>query len=570
MDLIKTGIGLSKTIKNVARFREILTVFSKNGFHSLIIKSGLSKELPGLSSNDEEEIDQAVNFGSEEWWSQLGIRLRKSFEELGPSFVKMGQLLATREDLLDPALIKELKKLQNEVKPITFAEAKVVISESLNQSIETVFKNIDETPIGTASIGVVYRATLQNGDKVVIKVRRPGIEKLLRTDFEIVRFMVLQIEKASEGLRYLGMSRVIEDFFRATMSELNFMTEANNCDRLRANLVRIDKHNDFHVPKIYREFSSPNVLVMEFLDGRPFNTYRSLDELGPTMVEKLERSVDLFAHTLLSDGFFHADLHGGNFFILKDQRLGLLDFGLMGTLSKKNRANLIAILYAVITHNYDNLVYEFLEVAEYDSIPDHEELIRDIRDNLSPFIGLTVKETNVTELVRAIIRTLSKHRLYLPREWFIIFRALMTLDGVGKSVGLDLNIFKILEKDIPKLLNEVLSKENATEEALWIGKDILTSLRIFPKHLKWFLREQARRGYAFELKFQSADSYVKSISRSLYFLGLSFLSGTFILVGSLPLIGREPHAFSEIPTLSWIFWGLAAVTLFRSLVLKKY
>src|SRR5690606_38771431 len=123
------------------------------------------------------------------------------------------------------------------------------------------------------------------------------------------------------------------------------------------------------------------------------------------------------------------------------------------------RANLIAILYAVITHNYDNLVYEFLEVAEYDAIPDHEELIRDIRDNLSPFVGLSVKETNVTELVRAIISTLSKHRLYLPREWFIIFRALMTLDGVGKSVGLDLNIFKILEKDIPKLLNEVLSKE---------------------------------------------------------------------------------------------------------------
>jgi ubiquinone biosynthesis protein len=197
-------------------------------------------------------------------------------------------------------------------------------------------------------------------------------------------------------------------------------------------------------------------------------------------------------------------------------------------------------------------------------------LIRDIRDNLSPFVGLTVKETNVTELVRAIIRTLSKHRLYLPREWFIIFRALMTLDGVGKSVGLDLNIFKILEKDIPKLLNEVLSKENATEEALWIGKDILTSLRIFPKHLKWFLREQAKRGYAFELKLQNADIYVKSISRSLYFLGLSFLSGTFFLVGSLPLIGRQPHALNEIPTLSWIFWGLAAVTLFRSLVLKKY
>ena len=242
----------------------------------------------------------------------------------------------------------------------------------------------------------------------------------------------------------------------------------------------------------------------------------------------------------------------------------------MGTRSKKNRANLIAILYALITHNYENLVYEFLEVATYEGVPDHEELTRDIKDNLSPFIGLSIQETNVTDLVRAIIKTLSKHRLYLPREWFIIFRALMTLDGVGKSVGLDLNIFKILEKDIPKLMGEVFSKENAQEEAMWIGKDLLTSMRILPKHLKWFLKESAKRGYALELKVQGADDYVKSVSRSLYFLGLSVLSGTLIMAGMLPLIGKTPEHLSAIPSLTWVLWGLAAVTLFRSLVLKKY
>jgi ubiquinone biosynthesis protein len=570
MDIIKTGIGLTKTIKNVARFREILTVFSKNGFRPFIIKSGMGQEVEGIKSSQHGDLPHDDLEDSEEGWAQVGIRLKQSFEQLGPSFVKMGQLLATREDLFDPALIRELKKLQNEVKTIPFSEARSVIQESLGKPISDVFKDIEEKPIGTASIGVVYRGTLLTGEKVVIKVRRPGIEKTLRTDFEIVRFIVTQLEKVSDGIRYLGLSRVINDFFRATMSELNFLTEAQNCERLKNNLARIDAHKDFVLPQVYRSISGPNVLVMDFLDGKPFNQYRSLEELGPGMVEKLERSVELFAHTLLADGFFHADLHGGNFFILKEQKIGLIDFGLMGTLSKKNRANLIAVLYALVTHNYDNLVYEFLEVADYDAVPDHEELIRDIRENLSPFIGLSVQETNVSELVRAIIQTLSKHRLYLPREWFIIFRALMTLDGVGKSVGLDLNIFKILEKDIPKLLGEVLTKENAKEEAMWIGKDLLTSLRIVPKHMKWFLREHAKRGYAFELKIQGADSYVKSVSRSLYFLGLSLLSGTFIIVGALPLIGREPERWSQVPTMSWIFWGLAFVTLFRSLVLKKY
>lgn len=569
MDLIKTGLGLSKTIKNMARFREILGVFSKNGFGGLITKTGLGASAD-FTPSDVGDIAEVTEAPESEWWGRVGQRLRVSFEELGPSFVKMGQLLATREDLFDPALIRELKKLQDQVRPIPFQDAKNLIQESLGKPISEVFSRIDEKPIGTASIGVVYCGQLINGEQVVIKVRRPGIEKTLRTDFEIVSFMVAQMERASEGIRILGASQVVSDFFRSTINELNFLVEAQNCERLTKNLAKIDTQGDFVLPRIWREYSSESVLVMEYLDGKPFNQFRSLQELGPESVAKLERSVDLFAHTLLADGFFHADLHGGNFFILKDGRIGLIDFGLMGTLSKKNRANLIAILYAVITHNYENLVFEFLEVATYKGVPDHEELTRDIRDSLSPFIGLSVQETNLTELVRAIIKTLTKHRLYLPREWFIIFRALMTLDGVGKSVGLDLNIFKVLEKDIPKLISEVLSKENAQEEAMWIAKDLLTSMRIIPKHVKWFLRDAAQRGYSLELKVQGADEHVRSLSRSLYFLGLAFLSGMLVIAGMIPLVGRQVEGFAHIPTLSWVLWGLAAITLFRSLVLKKY
>lgn len=569
MDLVRTGISLTKTIKNVARFREILTVFSKNGFHSLIIKYGLGQEVSGSISNEEDALEE-MSDNTDEWWGIIGSRLRLSFEELGPSFVKIGQLLATREDIFPPVFIKELKKLQNKVKPIPFQESKAIVEESLGQPIDKVFESLDPTPIGTASIGVVYKATLKSGEPVVVKVRRPGIEKILKTDFEIVRFIVAQIEKVSADVRYLGLSRVINDFFKATSNELNFLTEAKNGQRLKSNLDLIDAEKILVIPKVYSEYTSPSVLVMDFLDGKPFNEVRNLAELGPVMEAKLIRSVEMFAQTLLKDGFFHADLHGGNFFILPSQQIGIIDFGLMGTLTKKNRSNLIAVLYAVLTHNYDNLVYEFLEVADYDSIPDHDELIRDFHESLSPFIGLSLKETNVTELVRAIISTLSKHRIYLPREWFIIFRGLMTMDGVGRSVNLDLNIFKILENDIPALLAQTLNPESVQEEALWIGKDLLTSLRIVPKHLKWYLREQAKRGYATEMKITGADAYVKSISRSLYFLGLSLLTSVFILVGTIPLIGKTPERFVDIPTLSWFFWGIGLAILSRSFFLRKY
>ncbi len=569
MDIIKTGIGISKTIRNVSRFREILTVLSRHGFSQLIVKSGLDKVIPGFVLPGRISAFKE-DLSGEEWWQNFGQELRHSFEELGPSFIKLGQLMATREDILDPALIRELKLLQDQVKGIPFDVAQKVIEENLGKKIEDVFRSIDKNPIGTASIGVVYKAELHTGQKVVVKVRRPRIAKLIATDFEILHFIVKKLEGVSSEIRFLGMSKMISDFFKSTQNELNFMIEAQNCERLRKNLELIDKDQFLVVPKVYKEFSSQEVLVLEFLDGTPFNQFRSINEMGEDMVEKLEKSIELFTHTLLADGFFHADLHGGNFFVLKDRRIGIIDFGLMGTLSKKNRANLIAILYAVITYNFDNLVYEFLDVAEYESIPDHEELIRDIKDAISPYIGLSVRETNMTELVRNLIRTLSKHQLYLPREWFIIFRALMTLDGVGKSIGLDINIFKVLEKDLPNLVSELLSPKNTQEELLWVAKDVVSSLRIVPKHLKWFLREVSSNGYALEIRLKDLDLLTKGINRSFYSLGMSFMASIFVLCGALFVRNVSVTSLNDIPVLSWVFWSIAAYLMLRIALLKKY
>lgn len=570
MDLIKTGIGISKTIKNVSRFREILTVLSRHGFSELIVKSGLDKVIPGFVLPARVSELKREDLSKDEWWQVFGSQLRLSFEELGPSFTKLGQLLATREDILEPALIKELKQLQNNVKGIPFAQALEVIETSLGKKSGEVFKFIDETPIGTASIGVVYKAELHSGAKVVVKVRRPGIGKIIITDFEILLFIVKNLEKVSGEIKFLGLSKMIADFFKSTQQELNFLVEAQNAERLKKNLTVIDKDGALVVPTVYREFSSQDVLVLEFLDGTPFNQFHSLEQIGPDVVEKLERSIELFTHTLLADGFFHADLHGGNFFVLKDRRIGIIDFGLMGTLSKKNRANLVAILYSVITYNFDNLVYEFLEVAEYDKVPNHEELIRDVKDAISPYIGLSVSETNFTELVRNLIKTLSKHELYLPREWFIIFRALMTLDGVGKSIGMDLNIFKVLEKDLPHLVSELLSQKNAQEELMWVAKDVITSMRILPKHLKWFLKEVSQNNYAVELRVRGFEDFASGFARSVYALGLSFLTGVFVFSGIFLIRNTQIAHLVDIPVLVWILWAIAGYLLVRIAMLRKF
>ena len=304
MDIIKTSIGISKTIKNVSRFREILTVLSRHGFSELILKSGLDKVIPGFVLPARVIELKREDLSDEEWWQIFGKHLRQSFEELGPSFIKLGQLMATREDILEPALIKELKLLQNQVKGIPFEVARKVIEDSLGKKLHEVFESIDENAIGTASIGVVYRAQLHNGEQVVVKVRRPNIAKLIITDFEILFYIVQKLEKVSSDIRFLGMSKMISDFFKSTQNELNFMIEAQNCERLRKNLEVIDKDQFLVVPKVYKEFSSMEVLVLEFLDGVPFNQFSSLEEMGPDIGPKLEKSIELFTHTLLADGFF--------------------------------------------------------------------------------------------------------------------------------------------------------------------------------------------------------------------------------------------------------------------------
>lgn len=569
MDLIKTGIGISKTIKNVSRFREILTVLARHGFSELIVKSGLDKVIPGfvLPARVSELKNESLT--NDEWWQVFGEQLRKSFEELGPSFIKLGQLMATREDILEPALIKELKLLQNKVKGIPFEVAEKVIEENLGKKTSEIFQSIDPKPIGTASIGVVYQAKLLNGDDVVVKVKRPNIARTINTDFEILFFIVEKLEKVSSELKFLGISKMISDFFKSMKSELNFLIEAQNCERLSKNIAIIDKEKFLVVPKIYRELTTEEVLVMEKLDGRPFNELKS-DEVGKDIIEKIEKSVNLFVHTLLADGFFHADLHGGNFFVMRDGKLGVIDFGLMGTLSKKNRANLIAILYSVVTHNYDNLVYEFLDVAEYDSVPDHEELIRDIQDALSPYIGLSVQETNVTELLRHLVQTLGKHKLYLPREWFIIFRALMTIDGVGKSIGIDLNIFKVLEAEIPVMMKELLTRKNAEEELMWVAKDVVSGLRIIPKHIKWFLKESSKHNYSLELRIRDLDDLSRNLNRSFYVLGLCLLASVFILCGAIFVRNIHVVTIYDVPLLSWIFWSFATYLMLRIVTVRKY
>lgn len=567
VDLVRTGLGIGKTIKNAGRLREIISVLARNGFDEVLTKTNLIKLLPNFVLPKGTIPDVPKEKRNQSTGALFGYRLRRAFEELGPGFIKIGQLLSTRDDIFGDDFVEEMKMLRDQVKGIPFSEAQQAIQSQLGKPINEIFSSIDSSPIGTASIGVVYKGTLISGEQVVIKLRRPGIIKSIETDFELLEIIVQQIERVSEEIKYLGISRAVRDFAVTLRSELDFRVEARNCDKLKDNISRKDPDNIFYLPKIYHQFTTEEILVMECLQGTPFTRVDKINPLKEIIRRQLDKGVEVFVHSILADGFFHADLHGGNFFLLEDNRIGIIDFGLIGTLSKRGRSNLVALLYSIVTHNYENLVYEFLDVAEFDEIPDVDLLIRDVRDSLSPFIGLTVQQINTSLLFRTIIQTLSRHQLFLPREWYIVFRALITLDGVGKSLEMDFDIFGILERNIKQIISELVSKDQVMEELVWIGRDAVSSLRSFPRHIKWYLREFTRNNFKFKLQISELESSADKIFLGIQNLGMFFLAGFFIISGTLLIQTKSGLFWYSYPVISIVHWGiglaLALVAFFR-------
>lgn len=527
MNLIKTGVDITKTIKNVTRFREIVSVLAKNGFDGLVSKTGLQGKIPKfVLPKSNSNLESELNSSNNSWSKIVGHRLRISFEELGSSFVKLGQLLSTREDFFDEDFISEMRLLQDQVEGIPFEEAISIIERSLEKPYTDVFSKINPKPIGQASIGVVYEGVLKSGEEIIIKVQRPGVAKKIKTDFSLLGFIIERLESVSDDLKFLGLSRMVKDFSSSIQSELDYRIEALNGKKFKDIIAKHDKEGVIYIPTVYQDYCFKEILVMEKLKGIPFSKVEEIYPHREKIDKKLEKGLEYFIFNILVDGFFHADLHGGNFFLLENDQIGIIDFGAVGTLGKQSRGHLAAILYFLVSNNYESLVFEFLEVADYENIPDVDILTKDIKECLSPYVGLTASQININQLFQSITKTLAKHQIFLPREWFLVFRSMITLDGVGKSLDMDIDLFGIVDKNINTIVSDLTSKDQLLEDAFWIGRDIFNSIRSVPRHLRWFLREVSKNNYSLDLKLNGFEKNIDKVSNSISQLGYFILTAT--------------------------------------------
>lgn len=322
MGIIQKGSQIGKNLKSAARVRTIVGVLAKHGFQNVLEKAKLGRFLlEKFSSADHLEKYSAAE------------RLKMSFEELGPTFIKLGQLLSTRPDLIPLAFANELKKLQDNVLPVDFAEIEKILKTKYPQ-LEDVFLSIEDKPLATASIAQVHSARLRNGDDVVIKVQRPGILKQINDDLSVLYFIADLIETSAPELRVYNFTAIVDEFFKTMELETNFLIEANNIIRFQKNF---ENDPTIKIPKVYLEHTNEQILVMELIKGVRLSQPQALKQDGVDPLQVVKKGMKTFFKMVFQDRFFHGDLHAGNIFILPNNQFGLVDFGVVGRLSVKTR-----------------------------------------------------------------------------------------------------------------------------------------------------------------------------------------------------------------------------------------
>lgn len=547
-------LSLTRRVRSLRRYRQVVTVLARHGFGSALEYLQVDRRLslpPGsLQNGSESQLSPAEH-------------LRTALEELGPTYVKLGQILSTRPDLLPPALSSELRKLQSEVPPNDWSEMKGVIESGLDRPIEDVFSFVEPQPIGAASLSQVHAAVLLDGTEVVIKVQRPNVEQTIEADLEILHDLAALAQRTPLGEIYHPLE-VLDDFATTLRNELDYRREGRNADKFRANFAN-DRH--LYVPAIYWDYTTQRVIVMERLHGIKIDDLKALDEAGIDRQEVAHNAARIAIKQVMEDGFFHADPHPGNYFVLEGGRIAVVDFGMVGSLSEEDRLNLVRLYVATIRQDARGVVDLLLRMGAISLHTDRAALERALERMIAKYRGLTLEETSFSEFWHDLTAIVYAHHVRLPADLWLMGKTLAMLEGVGRQLDPRFDLFKASEPFVSKLAVHAWLPRLSPQEMLANVDTWNYLLREVP-HLGISLLRQLERGrLPLEVKVggnkESLDRLDKLITR----LSLSILVAAFII--SLPLLmpaAQQNPSLSTLVLLGFIASLLLGLWLLFSMV----
>ena len=528
-------------IKDLNRLRQISAVLIRHGLgHLLGSSSGADSEVAQVIAEAADEVESPRTGKTQ--LTELSLRINEILQDLGPTFVKFGQILSTRTDLLPEELCARLAQLQNQVKPITFQEVSEVIREDLDAELHEIFSDFSVEPLACASIAQVHTAKLNvntsdDGEgepelvDVVVKVQRPGIRAVIEADLSILHFLARQAVDAFPEVEAFRPDHILVEFERAIIKELSFHFEAQNIKRFQRNFADWET---VHIPVVYDERSTERVLVMERLDGVKIT---EAAPYGHPMDLIASETVRMLFKQVFEDGFFHGDLHPGNLLILKDSRIGLIDFGLVGRLSPMQRDAMADLLLHVTTRNHEGVARSLFEISIHQEAINYSQWESDVCELMDRhFASSSLAEVDFGQIVRDLIEGAVKHRAQIPSDYTMFFKSIITVEGIGKQVSPDLDLIA----EIRPYAQRLIAQRYQPEQLLRGGIDAIQALSRFSKRLPHTTQQLMQQIENQQLGFQLSDAQLEQrqvaqrkivnlivaafMSVSLVALGLAFLT----------------------------------------------
>ncbi len=547
---------ITQTIKNIRRAREMARILIKYGFEEVVVNTPLQNLVSQRSRLSWAHGDTSV-FELNTW-----ERVRMVFEELGATFVKGAQVLSNRPDLLPEALITEFQKLQSSVAPFDFDKVKEIIEAELGKPIGDIFATFDETPIGSASIGQVHLAQLHNGEKVVVKVQRPDVKKQVETDLSILKEIVKFGANFFERNGIMDPMDIVIAFEKSMQKELDYRTEARNITQFRQFYA---KHTNFYIPQVYKEYSTNKVLVLEFIKGCKITNIEQLQAWGIDPKQIAQAGMHIYLTQIFEFGFFHADPHPGNIIIQETGRICLIDFGMVGKLSKRDKLSFAGVFISMAQQDARAMASYFRRLATEDEIADIRAFEADLQEIIDDFAVLDVRESNMAEMAARMQAIIYEHRLKVPGAVFIIFRALAILEGIGKVVHPDMNTMEEIKPYGQKMVMELYSPQNASSNALSTFNDLLAFVNTFPSELKDIVRKLRQGKLHTQIGIDGYDYFLKTIDRAVGRISLTFIIVALIIGASLiidsPTIARTNGGVPYLSLFGYVSAGLLLIVL---------
>ncbi|GGP24321.1 ABC1 kinase family protein [Silvimonas amylolytica] len=534
-------------MRDLPRVREIISVLMRHGLGNLVQRLGLAKGL--------ERASDLLRLPGEHGIELLDppVRVRRALEELGPTFIKLGQVLATRVDVFTPDWIAEFEKLQSNVPPVPFDELLPELMLILGRDPHEIFLELDPLPVGSASIAQVHRARLVTGEEVVLKIRRPGIVAKIDSDLRILRQIASLMEfEFPEARRYQPV-KIVDEFAKSLRRELSLAAEARNLERFAQNFA---DHAEIEIPRIHWEYTNEYMNVQSWVGGLAGNDLPALEEGGYDRKMLAARGADAVLKMVLIDGYFHADPHPGNVKYLPGNRIAFLDFGMVGRLPHQRRDQIVDLLAALARRDEHGIMDVLMEWTG-DTVVDEELLAADIAGFIFNYENLPLKDIQIGVLLSEVAVIMREHEITLPADLTLLFKALITLEGLGRQLNPDFQMIEQLTPFVREVLVDRYKPQalyKRSKEGMADAFDLITGL---PRDVAKLVRQARRGNFRVDLDLKRLDRFGTQLAKSANRLTMGIVTGCLIIGSSIVITVKAGPMLFGLPAFGFLGFAIA-------------